>query len=124
MSTGVNHTPKDALKDAASRYGCNLKDLLVLAPGNDPFNCGSPTDIKQAEWFADLWSRFGFQKGMHLRRIHYVLISRPFKRHDGKPYLNTDKDWQYLQDCSRRARYLQFVAADDFVDHRNPAPKI
>jgi hypothetical protein len=50
--------------------------LDVLSTGtNDPFRCGTPGHVAQAEWFARLWEEHGFGHGVHLRRIHYRLVS-------------------------------------------------
>lgn len=105
-----------------------VTDLLVLAPQNDPYYAGTATQVLQAEWFANLWDRFGYTTGIHLRRVHYQLVSQrdPLVRvkADGLPYENTEADWGYLQDASRMARYLGLVAPEAFEDHRNPDPHL
>jgi hypothetical protein len=117
------------LKSLARQIGRPVKDLLALAPGNDPFYAGVPYRRRQGEWFRDLWDRFQFPDGVHLRRIHYVLVSmsesgEEVLRPDGEPYLNTDNDWHLLDKASLAARYLDLVPADAFVDRRNSAPQI
>ena len=52
-----------------------VKDLLVLAPQNDPFYAGSGVEGDKARWFAELWERFGYDSGAHLRRVHYRIVS-------------------------------------------------
>ena len=118
--------PKDYLTELKSEYGVPIGELLVLAPQNDPFNTGSETQIEQAEWFAELWQRFGFSSGVHLRRVHYRLISQaaPPKMHNGLPYENTEGCWGYLNQAGKYARYLNLVSADAFDDRRNPEPKV
>lgn len=102
-----------------------INEALVLAPKNDPFNAGTSTDIKRAEWFRDIWDRFGFGAGVHLRRIHYKILSYPDVNHwDGTPYENTEKSWEQLGICSLKARYLRYVDPGAFRDHRNPDPVI
>jgi hypothetical protein len=64
------------LKAKAKELKVNKDHLIVLAPQNDPFYTGTKTDIAMAEWFADLWQKFGYTKGIHLRRIHYQLVSQ------------------------------------------------
>lgn len=120
------YRPKDYLEEIKSDHGTTLGELLVLAPQNDPFNTGSDTQVKQAEWFADLWRRFGFGSGVHLRRVHYRLISQemPPKMHNGKPYENTEQCWGYLNQAGKYARYLNLVSAGAFDDRRNPDPMI
>ncbi|MFM8443957.1 MAG: hypothetical protein ACKN9W_11545 [Methylococcus sp.] len=121
------------LKQLAKVMKCSVKNLIVMAPQNDPFYCGTKADKAQAQWFGDLWERFGFSekakeskdaKGMHLRRIHYILVSQgDFTDCNGKPYENTDECWGALNTASRAARYLKLVPVDAFVDMRNPPVK-
>lgn len=101
-----------------------VKDLLVLAPQNDPFYVGTATDKQNAEWFADLWSRFGYHQGVHLRRIHYQIVSQdpPVQMPNGKPYENTDKCWNFLACAAKSARYLELVDPASFDDRRAHEP--
>lgn len=114
------------IKAMASRIGARIPDLLALARNNDPFFAGSEAQRKKAEWFLAIWLRFGFLTGVHLRRIHYRLVSQeqPVLRHDGEPYLNTEGCWSYLGDAGKMARYLGLVSPCAFEDHRNPPPRI
>src|SRR5215218_6081099 len=99
-----------------------IKDLIVLAPNNDPFYAGTETQQAMAEWFADI---FGQTTGTHLRRIHYRLVSRgDVVRADGRLYENDANSWAYLNNASRYARYLGLVDPEDLVDRRNPSPDI
>jgi len=105
--------------------GCKINDLLVMAPQNDPFYVGSKAQMEQAEWFARLWEKCRFEFGVHLRRIHYVLVSElEIEKANGKPYENTIEDWEYLNASGRYARYLDLVDPRAFVDKRNPEPRI
>jgi hypothetical protein len=63
----------------------NITDLLALSPVNDPFYAGSPASREKAEWFLALWEQFGFTRGVHLRRIHYRIVSveTPILKADG-----------------------------------------
>jgi hypothetical protein len=109
------------LKQIAQEQGLKVTDLIALAPQNDPFYCGSPGEVEKAEWFAGLWRRFGYSGGVHLRRVHYQLISQPDPRKaDGGPYQNTENDWNYLLNAGKYARYLGLVNPEAFVDRRNP----
>jgi hypothetical protein len=115
----------EAIKHLAKHYGVTIPELLVLARQNDPFFAGAPAPRARAEWFYSLWQAFGFGEGVHLRRIHYQLVSQPDpRRHDGKPYENTDNGWNYLCDASKAARYLGLVDAQRFADRRNPDPHL
>lgn len=110
------------IKKEARALGCSVGDLIALAPQNDPFYTGRPAELAAAQWFAGNWHRFGYGNGVHLRRIHYQLVSQdpPAQKPDGKPYENTENDWTYLCNASKYARYLELVPAGQFVDRRNP----
>lgn len=113
------------IKKLAKELKCNIPDLLVLARQNDPFFSGSEASRIKAEWFADLWQRFNYAAGVHLRRVHYQLVSQEEAlKHDGSKYENTEKDWSYLCEAGKHARYLGLVDPGAFVDRRNPEPKV
>lgn len=114
------------LKELARATGCRVADLLVLSQGNDPFYAGAPARRQRGEWFAEVWHRFGFRHGAHLRRIHYVLISQeePLRWPDGTPYQNTLGNWSHLIGASLSARYLRLIPDGVLVDRRNPEPII
>ena len=115
----------DAIKHLAKINGVTIPKLLVLAPKNDPFYAASPALSARAEWFYCLWRSFGFNEGVHLRRIHYRLVSQHDPRgYDGKPYENTTKCWNDLCEVGKHARYLGLVDAYLFVDRRNPPPHL
>ena len=113
-----------SIKSMARELGCPVTDLIVLAPQNDPFYVGTPGDCALGEWFAELWERFGYTTGVHLRRVHYRLVSQdpPVLTPSGAPYENTENCWSLLGRASKAARYLGLVDAADFDDRRNPDP--
>lgn len=113
-----------AIKTLAAKHGLPYRDLLVLAPANDPYYCGLPAQRTQAAWFTEVWHSLGDLDGAHLRRIHYKALSVGISRPDGSAYTNTDEDWKLLQDASKFARTLGMVPVESFVDRRNPAPHI
>lgn len=119
-------TPKQILKRMAADSGVPLKDLLVLSATNDPFNCGGPSQVEQAQWFKSVWdAHMGFERG-HLRKFHYKLISQAQKvlKPDGTPYSNTASDWEHVQLWSKFARYLGYVDPQRIIDNRNPEPHL
>jgi hypothetical protein len=63
------------------------RDLLVLSPRKDPFYCGTPADIAEAEWFARLWAEFG-KPGLWIREVHYRASQLGGTLADGSPYPN------------------------------------
>jgi len=111
---------------ARDTQGVSIKDLCALAPNNDPFYTGRKSEVAAAQWFADLWERFGYTQGVHLRRVHYRIVSQdpPVLRPDGEVYENTLKDWAYLGNAGKWARYLGLVDPAAFVDRRNPEAMI
>ncbi len=112
----------ETIKQLAKDNGLRVADLCALAPKNDPFYIGRPADEAAGRWFADLWREFGYESGVHLRRVHYQIISQtpPIQRPDSQPYQNTLKDWAYLNQAAKAARYLNLVNPGLFVDRRNP----
>jgi hypothetical protein len=101
-----------------------LETLVALNLNNDPFVADLGHRRRDAEWFADLWKRFKLGSGIHLRRVHYRLISQesPIKMPDGKAYENSYACWTMMHEAARDARYLDLVPIDDFVDRRNAEP--
>lgn len=112
------------IKQLAAENGLTVASLLALAPKNDPFYVGRPAQVAAGEWFADLWNRFGYSTGVHLRRVHYRLVSQPITRPDGQEYENTDNCWGYLVEAGKAARYLGLVDPEAFIDRRNNEPEI
>ena len=112
----------DGLKTFATDHGITVKDLLVLAPQNDPFYAGAPTSRINGEWFAKIWDTTGFVRGVHIRRVHYAIISasEPSEMPNGKPYVNTEECWMFLNAASKSARYLGLVDHEAFDDRKNP----
>jgi len=112
------------LKRLAKNTQRSVTNLLALSPKNDPFYVGTPSDILNAEWFLNLWTSFNYESGIHLRRMHYQIISQaePVKMPNGNPYENTNLCWGFLVEASKSARYLELVDPTKFVDRRNPSP--
>jgi len=112
----------ETIKRLAKELNVRSTDLIALSSANDPFYCGTKGDYELAEWFTDLWRRFGYGRGVHLRRVHYQIISQdpPVKLPNGLPYENTLNCWAALNSAAKAARYLDFIAPLYFDDRRNP----
>jgi hypothetical protein len=123
----------DRIKEEAKARNIAVTDLIALAPGNDAFYSGKPADIVIARWFANLWEQFGYSTGVHLRRVHYQIISQdpPVKLPAGmkikigpdeytEVYHNYDACWNFLTQASKHARYLGYIDPAAFDDRRNP----
>ncbi len=119
----------DSIKQIARQIGRPIKDLVALAVANDPFYAAVPHRHREGEWFAEMWRKFGFSEGVHLRRIHYVLVSQSEEgdtilKPGDEPYENTSNDWALLNRASLSARYLDLIPLDALVDRRNDEPMI
>ena len=66
----------EALKLLAKQRGRKVTDYVALAPQNDQFYTGSPGEKALAEWFSDLWYKFGYVGNVHIRRVHYQIVSQ------------------------------------------------
>lgn len=98
-----------------------ISDLLVLDRINDPFFAGVPGQRKQAEWFVNIWKQFGSQIGVHLRGLHYKVLSQKNPlTYTGKPYLNTENHFKYFDAAAKYARHLGMIPEDAIIDRRNP----
>jgi hypothetical protein len=116
----------------SAQAGIPARSLLAMSVSNDPFYAGLPNREAWAKWFAGLWEKIGLPPGVHLRRIHYRLVSdlsppkmpKDKSNTSGLPYANTDECWKKLQMGGRDARHLGLVEPGSFTDHRNGAPQI
>ncbi len=112
-------------KQLAKGLGVRVQDVAALAKDNDPFLCGSPRQQREAEWFAALWRKHQFRRGIHLRAIHYILLSQRGEQKvqwpEGDAYENRDSHYQRMSLASRYARILGLVDPTALEDHRNPA---
>jgi hypothetical protein len=103
-----------------------LGSLLVLSDDLDPYIADRPGRRRDgAEWFAELWIRLSVPDGVHLRRLHYLLVSTAGTiMPTGRPYLNTHNCWKYLGGAAADARFLGLLEASAFIDRRAPPPTI
>jgi hypothetical protein len=100
--------------------------LRALAELNDPFYI-RPSRIRDAEWFADVWQRFGLGKQRHVHGMHYALVVRTkgeVVMPNGQSYENTRECDNYLARAARDARYLGLIPPESIADHRNSEVKI
>jgi acyl carrier protein phosphodiesterase len=117
--TKITHEYLNAM---ARGRNVRVATLFALAESNDPFYARRDSRRKSAEWFGSQYEAHRFAPGVHVRRIHYRLISQetPVLDWNGAPYLNTDKCWNALLGAAKDARYLGVVPLEDFDDRRNP----
>src|SRR6266545_7785977 len=136
MTTG-SLSMYEEIKALAKRNGGRVEDYIALAPQNDAFYAGTPGQRRIAEWFADLWHRFGYTYNVHIRRAHYQIMSQEPKIRlpDGvkiktgddthtEVYINHDNCWNFLNNAAKAARYLGLIDPAALVDRRNPPPQV
>jgi hypothetical protein len=115
----------DAIKELAVRLRRPAKTLYALSDACDPFFI-TPGRRAAAEWFAGIWDGLAPTGPVHLRRLHYALVSSaaPVPKRPGTPgvYSNTDRDWNDLVSAATTARELDLVPAARFVDRRAGEP--
>jgi hypothetical protein len=116
---------RQAIQDYATKLKRPIETLIVLSRLNDPFYLGDAR-MRDAEWFAALYREHGFSRGVHIRRIHYRLISQEeqVRLPDGSNYENTERCYDTLGRAAQSACYAGLVDAGDFIDQRNPEPTL
>jgi hypothetical protein len=113
----------EAIRALSIELGRPAKTLIALSSEADPFY------VIPAQIWVDLdWESVAENSpdGVHLRRLHYRLVSeppasRPFKD-VGRAYENTFLDWQDFAVASRDARHLELVDEALFTDRRAGLP--
>jgi hypothetical protein len=114
----------EAIKALAVTLNRPAETLYTLAE-SDPFFV-RPKRQTNAKWFAEVWRVLDPPDGVHLRRLHYALVSLPEGRRppkpDGEAYQNTEADWTLLNTASVDARALRLVDAARFTDRRAGEP--
>ena len=126
MSTNGNGRLRQVIEAAAREASLPLSDLTVLDKKVDPYRQDTPAGHRDGAWLAEQMVRLGITRPIHLRGLHYALVSSTsLTKPDGARYLNTADDWEWLQvEAAKAARWLGYVPFDQIVDARNDAPVI
>src|SRR6266487_587777 len=111
---------RETISETAKKAKLPVKMLLALSPGNDPFFVGSPSQIRLAVWFQRNWTPLRTRE-LHLRGIHYALVGSA-QDWNGRPYDNTDRNWNTLVEAAKYARYLGLIPFDAIPDHKAAPP--
>jgi hypothetical protein len=109
------------------------RSILAMARSNDPFYVGQGYQQEEAEWFASLFRRLGFEgRRVHVRYVHYVASGKEpnpatgekeqERLPDGSPYENTEENWEFIQRASKSARNMGLVDPRSTIDRRTPRP--
>jgi len=118
---GIKKLKEQLLKEKGIKV--TIPELLAMSNADDPFYAGSETDKKKANWFAGVWQQLKLGPGTHIRRIHYRIVSLAnIKKEDGEVYKATADDYWRLGLAATKAREMELVPAEDFIDRRNPQP--
>ena len=117
---------RQILEAAAREARVPLSDLTVLDKKVDPYRQDTPAGHRDGAWLAEQMARLGIVGPIHLRGLHYALVSSTsLTKPDGARYLNNADDWEWLQvEASKAARWLGYVPFDRIIDQRNDAPVI
>jgi len=107
------------------RTGISIKNLLAMSQSTDPFWM-TKSKVARAFWAQEIVEtivkphikRIGV-KDIHLRDIHYILVSIPHYMVNGDTYLNTMKSWKDLIAAFSVARYLDLVDYSIIRDNKN-----
>jgi hypothetical protein len=111
------------LRRAIETAGVPMNRLTVLAPANDPFRVDTPARHRDGAWLAEQADEVAPHRTIHLRGLHYALISKT--KPNGTPYTNSDADWLWLQShAAKAARWLGYIGFDRIVDQRNAEPLV
>lgn len=124
--SGNGDSLRAVLEDACLEEGCSAGALTVLATQHDPFRVDTPARRRDGEWLAVQADRLGLgTQTIHLRGLHYMLVSGEAVKPDGNPYTNTEADWVWLQeDCAKAARWLGYLPFRQIIDARNSEPTV
>src|SRR3954447_1051148 len=118
---------RDIIEHHAERLGCSMRALTVMKECHDPYRMDTPAGHRDGQWFAAAWATSGARRPLHLRGIHYALVSvyPQLIMPSGEPYINSWDCWEWLVEvASKRARWLGYVKFEDIVDQRNDDPLV
>jgi hypothetical protein len=117
---------RGALENAIAEGGGGLTDYTVLAVQRDPFRLDTPANHGMSQWLAGHVAHYlDPEATIHLRGLHYLLASAEVLLPNGKPYINDDATWVWLNEKAAKAvRWLGYLPFDRIVDARNAAPVI
>jgi hypothetical protein len=115
----------EQLCDLKEQTGLTLNELSVFSAQNDPYRFGTLTQKRDAAWLRAMMDAAEITSPIHLRGLHYVLVTKRVIKPNGLPYKNTGRDWFWMFDTvSKPARWLGYIPFDRIVDERNDAPVI
>ncbi|WP_455448187.1 hypothetical protein [Natrinema thermotolerans] len=119
-------SPREQIDALAEQYGVDVDDLLIQSRRRDPMYKGTDADHAKAEWFANLWQKAVEQREsdrIHVRGVHYTVYMsdlevEPPTDCSWDTYDNTQKCYDYLEECAVLARILGYIPLDGIIDKR------
>ena len=125
-SNGQDGALRHILEQACTDAKCSANALTVLAVQNDPFRVDTPARHRDGQWLAMHAERLGLgDRRIHLRGLHYMLVSGEVAKPDGSPYMNTEEDWIWLvMHAAKAARWLGYLGFSQIIDARNAEPVV
>jgi hypothetical protein len=125
-SNGQDGALRQILEQACTDAKCSANALTVLAVQNDPFRVDTPARHRDGQWLAMHAERLGLgDRRIHLRGLHYMLVSGEVAKPDGSPYTNTEEDWTWLvMHAAKAARWLGYLGFNQIIDARNAEPVV
>src|SRR4051794_9146199 len=117
---------RPTLEAACAAEGCPAGALTVLASQNDPFRIDTPARHRDGQWLARVAHDLGLgERRIHLRGLHYMLVSGVVQRPAGTTYTNTDDRWAGLgSPAAKAARWLGYLPFAQVMDARNAEPVV
>lgn len=116
---------REALEEGVALDGWSMNDLTVLGAQNDPFRVDTPAGHRDGEWLAMHLERLAPNRVVHLRGVHYILVSAGLTKPNGEPYVNTEKDWLWMTEkAAKAARWLGLIPFSAIRDQRNEKPTV
>jgi hypothetical protein len=113
------------LEAACLETGLPLSGLTVLSSQVDPYRLDTPASHAEGKRLASEFERMHLRRRIHLRGLHYALVSSTSLKPNGRPYRNRHADWIWLGSCAAKsARWLGYVPFSMIVDERNSPPVI
>ena len=120
----MSTTLRSILKTATAASDLPMKDLTVLSACRDPYRLDTPAGHAKGKWLAEAYREvLPVFRVIHLRGLHYLLVGR-VTLPDGRPYLNDDQTWSWLEQAVKVARYLGYLPWSALRDARNAAPQV
>jgi hypothetical protein len=129
--SGQPFTLADHIGVLSRASGQTVTDVTVLANVNDPFRMDVPNLRARAEWLAGHFNTLVDRPRIHNRGLHYLVLGQikpdgtvygENMRPDGRS--QKDWDWNWLQDASKAARWLDLIDIDRLLDKRSDVPTL